>query len=102
MANLGFKAHDRKVVRCSKGQTPYGYQLKNGVIAVHKTEYQILEKIRLKKNNGESYGQIAAWLNTQNVTTKNGIGHWSRSTVFRILKSNWGDKIRCQERRIDK
>jgi Recombinase len=39
------------------------------------------------KNTGATYGEIAKWLNTQGVKTKNGAQKWDRPTIFKMLKN---------------
>jgi hypothetical protein len=75
------KAHQR-----NKGQLAYGERMMNGQVIVHKAEQRILKKIIKLRDQGHSFGQIADWLNTSGIPTKNAKKNWDRPTVYKIVK----------------
>jgi Recombinase len=87
LVGLGFKTQDRKELNCNKGQVPFGFRVVHGNLVPHQGEKAVLGRMADLKNTGATYGEIAKWLNTQGVKTKNGAQKWDRPTIFKMLKN---------------
>lgn len=86
VVELGFGVRARKELRCSKGQVPFGFRIIEGSLVPHRGERLIVDRMAKMRDEGASYGKIAAWLNSEHVKTKNRVRAWDRPTVFKILR----------------
>ncbi len=86
LIELGFKTQDRKELHCNKGQVPFGFRVVHGNLVPHNGEISAIQEMIKMKNSGASYGDIAIWLNSKQVPTKNRTGQWDRPTIYKILK----------------
>jgi len=86
LKELGFTIKARSDLQCSNGQVPFGYRIVKGNLVTHGGEMAVLKQMTELKKTGASYGEIASWLNSQGVKTKNGARQWDRPTIFKMLK----------------
>lgn len=73
--------------RLNKGQLAYGERWLKGDIVASPKEQRVLDEMRRLRHDGNSYGQIAQWLNSSRIPTKNRAKAWDRPTVYKILKN---------------
>lgn len=71
----------------NKEQLAYGERTLNGRIVSHKFEQKNLLKIIALRESGASYGDIADWLNSRGIPTKNCKKKWERTTIYKLVKS---------------
>lgn len=69
-----------------RGNAPYGARVVGGKLVVHKGEQAIIIQLNEMRSQGASYGDLVAWLNSEQVRTKNDAKKWDRPTVYKILK----------------
>jgi hypothetical protein len=86
LKELGFAIRARSDLQCSKGQVPFGFRIVKGNLVAHGGETAVLNQMAELKRTGASYGEIASWLNSHGVKTKNGARQWDRPTIFKMLK----------------
>lgn len=72
--------------KLNKGQLGFGERMVNGKIVRHRAELRVLECMASRRQRGDSFDSIAAWLNNKGVPTKNRSVFWSRPTVYKILR----------------
>lgn len=66
---------------------PFGYQLSWGTLTVHDLEAELVRTIFKRYLAGESYSNIAAFLETSGVPYSTGTSHWNKNMVGRILQN---------------
>jgi len=67
-----------------RGQTPFGYDYKNGKLEQNREEQEVIRIIKQLRSSGLSLRGIARELNKRLVPTKNN-GIWQAATVSNIL-----------------
>jgi hypothetical protein len=87
LTDFGFEIKVRKDLRCNMGQVPFGFRIVCGNLVPHRAEKLALDKMTGMRIAGSSYGQIAAWLNSERIKTKNRAAKWDRPTVYKILRN---------------
>lgn len=65
---------------------PYGYQYKNGSIAIQETEIKIVKRIFTEYLNGLSLLKIAEQLNNEHIEYMPGVCGWNKSRIKRIIE----------------
>lgn len=65
---------------------PYGYQYKNGSIAIHEKETEIVKRIFTEYLNGLSLLKIAEQLNNEQIEYMPGVCGWNKSRIKRIIE----------------
>ena len=65
-------------------QLKYGKKLRKGKAISHLGEQKIIAQVLKMRNQGKSYRQIASWLSSQNIPTKNRAGVWHPEMVRRL------------------
>ena len=68
-----------------RGQTPFGWEIRDGRLVKDAGEQQVIRLIRQLRESGESLRTIARELNRRLVPTKNA-GLWQANTVRKILQ----------------
>ena len=77
-------------VRCDLfrgGWIAFGWRLRAGVLEPHPKEQAIIGTVRLGKECGLSWHQIASAMNNQGIQRRNG-RPWDRNSVYQLLKVN--------------
>jgi DNA invertase Pin-like site-specific DNA recombinase len=69
------------------GHTPFGFDRKGTDLVVNPNEYKVLKRIRERREAGDSFRSIAAFLNETQVPTKNG-RRWHDSTIRYLLQND--------------
>ncbi|MCW2999165.1 MAG: Resolvase domain protein [Solirubrobacterales bacterium] len=69
------------------GPVPYGYAANGGRLIPTETEQSVLERIRHRRERGDSYALIADVLNDQAVPAKRG-GRWHAMSVRSVLRTS--------------
>ena len=82
MAKIPIRAEEHRL-----GGSAYGVRKLNGRFITNQKERELLNKIKMLKNQGLSGQQIADLLEGLNLPTKKG-GKWSKSIVHKILSRN--------------
>ena len=70
------------------GWLPYGYRAEDGEAVVVPEEAKVVRHIFERRAAGESYREIAQWLNRQKAKTQRG-GTWQVSTLRRIVSNRF-------------
>jgi len=71
-----------------KGQIPYGWKVNPfGQLSRHEIEQRIIGRIVALHEEGKSLRNIADYLNSYDIPTKNG-GFWQANTIRNIILSN--------------
>lgn len=70
------------------GRAGYGLRKLNGRFVANQKELELLSKIKMLKNQGLNFQQIADVLQGLDLPTKNG-GKWSRGIIHKILKRSF-------------
>lgn len=65
---------------------PYGYQYKNGSIAIHEKETETVKRIFTEYLNGLSLLKIAEQLNNEQIEYMPGVCDWNKSRIKRIIE----------------
>lgn len=65
---------------------PYGYQYKNGSIAIHEKETETVKRIFTEYLNGLSLLKIAEQLNNEQIEYMPGVCGWNKSKIKRIIE----------------
>lgn len=65
---------------------PYGYQYKNGSIAIHEKETETVKRIFTEYLNGLSLLKIAEQLNNEQIEYMLGVCGWNKSRIKRIIE----------------
>ncbi len=65
---------------------PYGYQYKNGNIAIHEKETETVKQIFTEYLNGLSLLKIAEQLNNEHIEYMPGVCGWNKSRIKRIIE----------------
>ena len=65
---------------------PYGYQYKNGSIAIHEKETETVKRIFTEYLNGLSLLKIAEQLNNEQIEYMPGVCGWNKSRIKRIIE----------------
>lgn len=65
---------------------PYGYQYKNGNIAIHEKETETVKQIFTEYLNGLSLLKIAEQLNNKHIEYLPGVCGWNKSRIKRIIE----------------
>lgn len=65
---------------------PYGYQYKNGSIAIHEKETETIKQIFTEYLNGLSLLKIAEQLNNEHIEYMPGVCGWNKSRIKRIVE----------------
>lgn len=65
---------------------PYGYQYKNGSIAIHEKETETVKHIFTEYLNGLSLLKIAEQLNNEQIEYMPGVCGWNKSRIKRIIE----------------
>lgn len=65
---------------------PYGYQYKNGSIAIHEKETETVKRIFTEYLNGLSLLKIAEQLNNEQIEYMHGVCGWNKSKIKRIIE----------------
>lgn len=65
---------------------PYGYQFKNGSIAIHEKETETVKRIFTEYLNGLSLLKIAEQLNNEQIEYMPGVCGWNKSRIKRIIE----------------
>lgn len=69
--------------------------MQKGLLVPHLGEQAILSDMVKLRQLGKSFGDIADWLNQNEVKTKNGSSKWDRPTIYKIIKrSNDTDDLK--------
>lgn len=66
---------------------PFGYQIADGILAVHETEAELVRTVFKRYLTGESYGQIASALQALGIPYSDGSKPWNKNMVGRILQN---------------
>lgn len=81
-------SHGRKIKACaggySGGRTPYGYTVKDGQLEIVDDEAKVVKEIFALNDDGVSQVQIAKYLNSIGLKTRNG-KEWSQPLVRPII-----------------
>jgi hypothetical protein len=70
----------------NKGQLAWGERRWKGAIQKNQMENKVVELIIKLRGRGYSYRQIAAWLDSKGIQTKNSRDRWKAATVMKIFK----------------
>lgn len=73
-----------KFITC---KAPFGYRLEQGKLEIDETEAEIVRQIFSRYLEGQSADEIAAWVNTLNVQTRDHGGNWYATTILYILRN---------------
>ena len=65
---------------------PYGYQYKNGSIAIQEKETETVKRIFTEYLNGLSLLKIAEHLNNEQIEYMLGVCGWNKSRIKRIIE----------------
>ena len=76
------------------GGSAYGVRKSHGRFVTNQAERELLNKIKMLKNQGLTGQQIADLLQGLNLPTKKG-GKWSKSIVHKILNRNFPQEAIC-------
>lgn len=66
---------------------PFGYQIADGIPAVHETEAELVQMVFKHYLAGESYGQIASALQALGIPYSDSSKPWNKNMVGRILQN---------------
>jgi hypothetical protein len=85
LGKLSVAAHGGRNGHAVKGQTPFGWDLRDARFVKNGAEQQVIRLMRQLQTGGASLHGIARELNRRLVPTKNA-GVWQANTVRTILK----------------
>jgi Recombinase len=87
LMEFGIDRRPERPAHYRRGQVPYGFKVAKGGIVPHLQEQRTISDLRVRREQGASYGDLADWLNGEGVKTKNKAKCWDRPTVYKILQA---------------
>ena len=68
-------------------KAPFGYRLKQGKLEIDESEAQIVRQIFSRYLEGQNVDEIAAWVGTQGIQTRDHGENWYTSAILYILRN---------------